>query len=370
VDNRIAVHRHLNSGLGRLAARQGAVMTNPKRTVVRISSASDAICAISHLLGFRPRQSIVVVCLHGARSRLGLVMRFDIELDGDLMAVAANVEHRVGRENPDGVLVAVFSDAAPAAARLPHRDIVEAIGRAVGDLVVDAVLVVAERWWSYACDDASCCPAEGNVVDRSSPGATAMAAAYALEGQAVMASREAVVETISYQGTDADMAAMADLIEAALIRSSPQPRVVRRQAVRELLTRLCTSSQDPRTAVPPTDAAELVALCEDVVVRDEILVRARKPRRRKVILRVLTHVARITPPPYDAAVCATLAFVAYAGGEGVITNVALDRALATDPRYSLAQLTLDALERQVPPWVLQEVMDGAARDLAEDSAAG
>ena len=55
---------------------------------------------------------------------------------------------------------------------------------------------------------------------------------------------------------------------------------------------------------------------------------------------------------------------------GVITNVALDRALATDPDYSLALLTADALQRQVPPWVLEEVMRGAARDLRGRSAAG
>ena len=118
------------------------------------------------------------------------------------------------------------------------------------------------------------------------------------------------------------------------------------------------------------DAADLVALCDDVVVRDEVLIRCRKPRRRQAIVRVLLDVARRVPPPHDASICASLAWAAYAAGDGVVANVAVDRALGSDPTYSLALLIGDALQRQVPPWVLEEVMRGAARDLQGRSAAG
>jgi hypothetical protein len=85
--------------------------------------------------------------------------------------------------------------------------------------------------------------------------------------------------------------------------------------------------------------------------------------RRVTLLRVLSEAVRRLPPPYDAAVCASLAWVAYANGDGVVANIALDRALETDPTYSLALLIDDALYRQVPPSALQAVMRGAAHDL-------
>jgi hypothetical protein len=62
-------------------------------------------------------------------------------------------------------------------------------------------------------------------------------------------------------------------------------------------------------------------------------------------------------------VCAALAWISYAAGDGVVANVAVDRALATDPHYSLAGLIDDALTRQVPPHLLEDVMHEAARDL-------
>jgi hypothetical protein len=77
----------------------------------------------------------------------------------------------------------------------------------------------------------------------------------------------------------------------------------------------------------------------------------------------------MVPPPFDAPVCATLAWIAYAGGDGVVANIALDRALTTDPDYPLARLIGDALDRQVPPWILEEVMRSAARDLKAAGAA-
>ena len=48
----------------------------------------------------------------------------------------------------------------------------------------------------------------------------------------------------------------------------------------------------------------------------------------------------------------------------MIASVAVERALTTDPTYSLARLIDDALARLVPPEMLEEVMREAAHDLA------
>jgi hypothetical protein len=62
--------------------------------------------------------------------------------------------------------------------------------------------------------------------------------------------------------------------------------------------------------------------------------------------------------------------VAYVGGDGAVANVALDRAFASDPDYSLAHLIADSLDHQVAPTMLEEVMRGAARDLKHRREAG
>jgi hypothetical protein len=228
---------------------------------------------------------------------------------------------------------------------------------------------VGDRWWSYRCDDPTCCPAAGGLIDRRSSGATALAAAYALAGHAVLPSRDAVVASLEFHGDETAAERMRKIVAAAMTRHADQPQTERRLAVRTLASRLSAERIDPRHRIDDIDAGELAALFHDVMVRDEILVRALKPRRRAALLQILVEVVRRIPPPFDPPVCATLAWIAYAGGDGVVANVALDRALATDPEYPLGRLIGDALDRQVPPWLLEEVMRSAARDLRATATA-
>ena len=54
-------------------------------------------------------------------------------------------------------------------------------------------------------------------------------------------------------------------------------------------------------------------------------------------------------PGYVAAPASLLAFTAWQGGNGALANVALDRALADDPGYSMAQLLRDVIDAGTPP---------------------
>jgi hypothetical protein len=343
-------------------------MPNRQPDVVKISSPSDVVCAVTQVLGFIPTESVVAMCTHGDRCRLGLAMRFDLELAADVELFAATIDLRTRREQADGVFVLVFADPLALGGALPHRAAVDRMLERLGDRVLDVLLVSEQRWRSYLCEDPDCCGATGNPIDPTSPGATAMAAAYALAGQGVLPDRDAVVRSVGYDGRDPEQ--MIELIEAALDRHATQRQSLRRLAIRTLVERLTADLLDPRGGVGDDDAAELAALCDDVIVRDEVLVRALKPRRREVLLRVLRDVVRRIPPSYDAPICATLAWVAYADGDGATANVALDRVLATDPDYSLALLIADALDRQVPPSVLEDVMRAAARDLRSSRRVG
>jgi hypothetical protein len=65
-----------------------------------------------------------------------------------------------------------------------------------------------------------------------------------------------------------------------------------------------------------------------------------------------------------------LAWFAYADGDGTLANIALERALRSEPDFPLALLVRASLDRQLPPSSLMEVMGGAAREIAERDAAG
>jgi hypothetical protein len=120
---------------------------------------------------------------------------------------------------------------------------------------------------------------------------------------------------------------------------------------------------DPRVRLSDDEVAELVGLVEHLWARDEFLVHAVDDEDRDTLIRLMSDVVRRVPPPYDRAVCSILAWLAYARGDGTLANIAVERALASDPTYSLATLVRSGLDQQLPPSLVREAMAGAADDL-------
>jgi hypothetical protein len=73
------------------------------------------------------------------------------------------------------------------------------------------------------------------------------------------------------------------------------------------------------------------------------------PAHRDAHRRLWIDVVRRAQPGYVAAPAALLAFVAWQSGDGALANVALDRALADDPRYSMALLLRQVITAGAPP---------------------
>jgi hypothetical protein len=121
------------------------------------------------------------------------------------------------------------------------------------------------------------------------------------------------------------------------------------------------------TASGPSAAWLIVALRE-VRVRDDAWARM-DPEHRAAHLRLWSHLTRLARPGYVAAPAALLAFVAWQDGNGALANIALDRALLDNPRYSMARLLREALDSGAPPSLARVPMTpeevAAAYDEAE-----
>jgi Domain of unknown function (DUF4192) len=368
-------------------------MTEPDRydhadvDAIKITSPGDVICAVSTLLGFEPHDSVAFLTVQGERGRVGMVMRYDLDAAVDLAGFAAEVAARLELEAADGVFVVVYDDevsrgvshsgaaGGPTAGNaeprpLPHELLVQTLTRRLGPLVIEAMLAGSRRWWSYLCDEACCGGPEGTPIDRESAAGISLTAAYALRGHGVLANREAVIRSVALDLDPDEALAVRDRISGIKRRHRRVSQAARRRIMRRAVERLTAADPDPRDRLADVEAAELAALLLDVVVRDEMVVRAAGPEVRERLLPVLGQLARRTPPPYDAPVCAVLAWVAYADGDGVTANVALERALRSDPDYPFARLTADSLHRQVPPVLLELVMLEAGLDLMRRDAAG
>jgi Domain of unknown function (DUF4192) len=74
-----------------------------------------------------------------------------------------------------------------------------------------------------------------------------------------------------------------------------------------------------------------------------------EPGHRDAHLRLWTDLVRRAGAAWVPGPAALLAFTAWQCGEGALANIAIDRALAADPGYSMALLLRDVIDAGVPP---------------------
>jgi hypothetical protein len=331
-----------------------------RAAVVKLSELGDIVTAVPYMLGFQPAESLVVVSLSGPRERLTFTLRLDLESEEHDAQVATMLADRMAHARADQVLVVVYTEATHPPGDLPRRALVEELERAFPMPVRDAVLVTAERLWSYLCDDPRCCPPDGRRRDPDSPGSVAVAAVNALHGTAVLPSREAVVASVApVSGNSA--ASMRQAIHRAWGTRGSDGKGVFRKSALGLAAELTDRYAEPPGLLSDDEAALLVVGLHDVRVRDELMSWCLDTG--DAMRSLLGDVARRAQPPHDAPACTLLAWVSYLQGEGVVTMSALDRALTSDPDYRLAALLGQALESQLTPTRLRAL----ARDLAEPS---
>jgi hypothetical protein len=119
--------------------------------------------------------------------------------------------------------------------------------------------------------------------------------------------------------------------------------------------------------------AWITVALRDLRVRDDAWARM-DPAYMDAHRRLWIDVTRRAQPGYVAAPASLLAFVAWQAGDGALANVALDRALADDTRYSMALLLRQVITAGAPPSLARLPMTpeevAASYDDAEDDADG
>jgi hypothetical protein len=106
--------------------------------------------------------------------------------------------------------------------------------------------------------------------------------------------------------------------------------------------------RDGRTMNIGFTYAWLALVLRRLRIRDDAWARM-DPGHAAAHRRLWTDLVRRAQPGYAAAPASLLAVTAWQEGNGALANIALDRALADDPAYSMALLLRDLLDAGVPP---------------------
>jgi hypothetical protein len=324
----------------------------------------------------------VVIGTETRTATVRVTLRYDVPDPHRPGIAVALAGHAVSLLAAQGVTRAVMVGYGPDEAVSPVAAALRERASRSGIAVTEALRAENGRYWSYVCADPACCPPEGTPFDVTGhPAARALRAA----GGRVLS----------------DRAALADGVAAA----TGQPGAAARRASKNFLTQVARcvarldragmpASADRLTAalgqvvvqdairryrageeVPVEHAAWLTVALAQVRVRDDAWARM-EHEHQGAHLRLWTDLTRLARRGYVAAPAALLAFVAWQSGDGALANVALDRALADNPRYSMATLLREALDSGAPPSMArlpmtpEEVADAydaaeAAEDVAE-----
>jgi hypothetical protein len=248
-------------------------------------------------------------------------------------------------------LVGVIYDAGPARP-LPWRGL---LGELQGVLETqpcelgELLRVAGGRWWSYLCQDEQCCPAEGNPLPEA-PSAFAAGATY--EGIVPLPDRAALAATLE-PVPDQQRAALWPQLDEENARAARE--IVRgdgtrrhRAITREILRH--ARHTDAEAAGAELAAEQVVrfgAALTVTAVRDAIWMAIEHERADGRAL--WRELARRLPVPYDAAPLFLFGWTSWRAGDGTRAGIAAERAVASDPGYTAADLLLAALAHGLNP---------------------
>jgi hypothetical protein len=324
------------------------------RPSLGIRGPADLVQAVPYLLGFHPTASLVVLGLdHG---QLVVTVRLDLG-DLDVPEVLANAVAAMHRGGASEFVAAVYGDRAPDPDRrsLPWQSAADALASQAtrrGCDVLDVLLVVGDRWWSYSCTEPTCCPAEGSRLPED---VSEFSAAATYAGMVAMPDREALAAVLDPM-PDANRDRLAPLIaecENAAVQAVLDGRGTRHDgSVKRALFAAARRSDKPpgpsqSFQITDRDVARFGVALSTHAVRDSLWMAADDGRLDGRTLWL--ELARRLPNPYDAAPLFLYGWCSWRAGNGALAGIAAERAVRSDPGYSAADLLLAALARGLDP---------------------
>lgn len=331
----------------------------------RLRTPGEVAAVIPLLTGFTPVESVVVVSLKEPRGRMGLTMRFDlppVDTDGSVQRkIGRELVARLVHDKATRAVIVVHTSSPDDAGELPRAALLAGFTDELhrrGIRLTEALLVREGLWCSYTCQR-SCCPRAGTPVadsEQAEP-VTRLAAERVLSGRQVLGTRQELVASLA-PVTPLGREVAEAALEAAELALVQQCQTEGLEVARTVTVDLVRAALGRRTALTAAETARVVVGLHDVIARDEVATLGLDQAGSLLVL--LHELCRAAVPPWDAPVCTLLAWTAYVEGEGALANVGLERALSTDPFYSLALLLDRALTGQVAPSDIRSILEGTA----------
>ncbi|MCW2830221.1 MAG: hypothetical protein JWP31_913 [Aeromicrobium sp.] len=302
----------------------------------------DLLNALPTFFGFRPTESLVGVATTGPRRRFGFRLRVDIPEPQHVDALARVVVGHLRAQGADGAVLLAVTERQDVA-----RDLLAACERELDEIqVIVAARADGRRYWS----DEPGFPLAGIPYETSDHHVSIVQAVAA--GQQILPDRAALVARFApVSGERATWLGHAtrELLDqiVPVVAGAPAGTLgdVGMRELQPILDRARAGE-----VIDDGDLLRVSVWVSSVPVRDEVwsqITRDTAP----ALLDLLVRVAGAVVPPFEPAVLTLAAFAAWLSGDGAQALIAVERALAADPEYSMARLMLQMIDDGINPAV-------------------
>lgn len=311
--------------------------------ILTVGTPAELIATLPFVIGFHPADSIVIVGVRG--KKIVFAARNDLPAPGtpaaQVRADAAEAAAVVAGQGVTGTVVLGYG--VPERVTPTVLRVAEALERA-GLPVLDQLRVTDGRYWSYHCLDRDCCPDQGWEC---LPPHSSIAAAATFSGAVALPDREALAAQLASVATPAPSGPALKRLEALTAHGVDFGGHVRRAG--RIAVRQAERRYQAGKTLTDAEVAWLGALIAYLPVRDYAWERTGEADWWTALW---ADVVRRVEPAYVPAPACLLGFAAWRNGNGPLARVAVERAVAIDPGYSMAGLINEMLNLALPPRAL------------------
>jgi Domain of unknown function (DUF4192) len=328
-----------------------AGMTSTDRSTARMNTPAELIAALPYLLGFHPRESLVLVATRGRTGgSLGLTLRVDLPPARHRRVVADAAASNLMLDAPEGAaVIVVAAGSGPPARPLVDRVVAELERRhvTVHTVIWAESTTSGARWGCY--DPCGC---GGELPD---PATTVAVVSAVAGGQVALADRDelarlvAPADAAAIRRREKLLVAAHDDVDGSLANPSTAVAVV---------DEALADTAEGRLVLDDDRVVALALALADPLVRDTAMARCAGGAERIAVAaeQLWAALAREMPDPEAAEPAALLAVSAMLRGHGALAVIALGRAEQAWPGHRLTGLLRQATDAGMRPAAFRECL--------------
>ena len=310
-------------------------------TATELTSPHDLLAAVPFMVGYHPKDSLVVMALRDAK--VSMAMRVDFPDSGSIASVSATVAGHLAREIADEAIIVGYlpTDVIES----DPLEIVRSIIALQGITVKECIVVRGEYFRSNLCADLECCPPEGNLIPEilsSRVTAEQVAAGNPLP----YLDLDEMKRSISALPIDKELVRLIQGIEE--IDYAGDDVTAHQREGANAINEMAISFSKEQKIEDKSDVALVLVRLLDLQVRDYAMGMTTEETSDQ-LWDMWRYLLRLAPKGYVAPVAVIFATMSYERGDGALAQRALDRAMEDAPGYQMAKLLRRTFAAGWPP---------------------